>query len=190
MYDQLYTRLPDNKSFLRIFLGREPIEAYTLIAQDIITGGMTSIIAESHIALALVSEILGIKPDVTMLGLYQVKFKKMVIAAQETLEDDNDFIGVGPDGHVKQTFSFFCQKDSDFILNACRTMDPQVGWWANELVGQMKQLLEKNSGNGRAVAMEVLLRLAIEFPFQYDGLLNELVGEIDWSQKEREKRSD
>lgn len=195
-YDRLSTRVPNSDTFLRVFLNRDFNDVYKLISRNIFQSGQHSIRAESHLQLTFVDAILGLPANSNLKALYQVQHKKMAITLNEIMTQDCDFMGVGDDQHVHfvlrefyAKFHLTKSKYHEVVLATCRTMPPEIGWWANEIIGQLRQLLIK-SVKTREVAKHILSSLAISYPQEYDVLLDKLVDEKQWSRTQRNESNE
>jgi hypothetical protein len=159
-------------------------EVYKIIANDILEGGQESQKAESHLAYAVVSMIHGAKYDKSLKGHYQVLHKKMAISNNEF---QDTFYGAGNDSHFNRQVETFCPSlynKKEFSLIIARTISEKVGWWANELMGQLGQLLQGNKRQCN-IAHSILRNLVTVYPNEYDTLANTLTQIENWSKLQR-----
>jgi len=148
LYEKVSYLLPNNDSVLKVFRKYPFYMVYRFLSVNVLVNGLHSSRAESFLAMTLVSEILydgGLPLGVDFNGFYQVRDKKRCISQNEVMVHDEDFCGVGDDSHVKFSFAEFVPPDfgdvKTFIRIACEDLNPDVGWYANELVGQLDQFI-------------------------------------------------
>lgn len=148
--------------------------------------------AETHIQLNLIATVEGLPANRLLKGLFQFGDKKWAIALNEILNADQDFAGIGVDSHVYNTVvAFFPEEVAGaskierrrFVEWVCRTASPAVGWWANEIIGQLGQLLKKE-GVQRDFSLGVFHSMVIAHP-EYDELVDKVVKIPNWGKSQR-----
>lgn len=184
-YERMYQMLPSSKSILPLFRERSFMDVYLLMATTVLNGGgLNTQTAETHLTLMFVDLIFGLPEDTpSVMGLPQVGFKKLALGINEIAEKLSDFVGVADDIHVRRTFGWFVLGeglgDTDMVRHIrmfCRKISPLVGWWANEILGQLGQLL-KGDDRQYAFAEKVYKKMATKYTEgEYDGLIDNLMG--------------
>lgn len=182
-------------------------ELYHLIATKVIvTGGLESQHAETFLAFLLVDIIKPIR-DLSLVRHVQVLHKKALIAIQEFDATDKCY-GVGEDVHFCNQSQNFAHIDLDEIVNDCTTLEQQrakingkkkdfsvllsrqmyggVTFIANEIPGQVQQLINSSNQEQRRVGMAISKKLVTTYPTTYDSLINQcMVRKTQWSQRQR-----
>lgn len=168
-------------------------DGYKLVSQTILDGGQESQIAESHIALAIIDEIVGLPTDMKLKRLYQMKDKKTALALNETMETNGEFSIVAADEHYIRTAGLFCPKPLKwngstrkiFAHFTSRHVSPDIGYWANELTGQLGQLLNGGRDSAkREFAQRVFGKFVSDYPGVYDDVVDKLISK-NWSKQHR-----
>lgn len=179
--------LPDNPSVLKVFRTHPFYEVYRFLSVNVLVNGLNSSRAESFLAMTIISEVLydgGLPLDEEFNGLFQVQDKKRFISQNEVLIDDDTFRGVGYDSHVNNLFSLFLppgfQSKTDFIKLVCQDIDPSVGWYANEIIGQMDQFIAGSEAE-KEFACTVFNHLLTNYPHLHDTVYEQFVGK-SWFQ--------
>lgn len=182
MYEQCSANLPDSDAFLKLFIGREFHEVVELLCSKVFKTGNHTSRAEAYIQLHLIDAFFeGIPDDLARFtGFYQVNHKKAAITLNEMVDEDKDFHGVGNDVHVENTVKHFkpenCGNLDNFIMFICRNMPPELGWWMNEILGQMGQFVssKNKSIKTKQYGLRVFQKLRTEYPGEYDELFVKL----------------
>ena len=191
LYEKMSCLLPDNKSVLKVFRSNEFHTIYKFISFQIQSGGLESTLAESFLALTLISEIMfdGVLPKGDELMGFDWANKRRAILQNEIMVNDTDFKGVVDDYHVQKLFlSFKAEKkipgrNKFFIRTVCNSIKPSIGWWAKEVVGQMDQFVE-GTETQRQIAFDVYKDLLKEHP-EFKGIVCHYFGSKPWLEGER-----
>ena len=189
-------------------------ELYEIIAKQVIrTGGMESQHAETFLAFLVVDVITPIR-DLTAIRHFQMGHKKAVIALQE-FDPTGKCYGIGADTHFHNqagnfapVFTYYMsnditddpysilansnkikQKKKEFSTLLSRTMlTGGVAFVANEIPGQVQQLVNSPNKQQYTVGLAICRELAVKYPGTYDSLINQcIVRRINWSQHQREE---
>ena len=196
----MYRRLPDPKSWLRVFLDREFHDAYKRIGTSF-GHGIGSTHTEVHFQLNIIVAILGLPLNISSRGIMQFSHKKWAIAMNALLPnkaiDPNKkrtYFGAGNDTHMNRTIGSFhaisekaaTSKNKGkslretFKLRYSRQVPAHIGRWINELFGTVAQLLSRG-GRERKITLRVLQKMALRYSNEYDQLLDKLVEVPNWS---------
>ena len=189
-------------------------ELYELITKQVImTGGMESQHAETFLAFLLVDVITPIR-DLTAIRHFQMGHKKVVIALQE-FDPTGKCYGIGADTHFHNqggnfapVFEYYMSNDItddpycilenatkiklkkiEFSTLLSRTMvSGGVAFVANEIPGQVQQLVNSPNKQQYTVGLAICRELSIKYPGIYDSLINQcIVRRINWSQHQRDE---
>jgi len=187
LYEKVSYLLPDNHSVLKVFRSHPFYEVYRFLSVNVLVNGLHSSRAESFLAMTIISQVLydgGLPMDEEFNGFFQVQDKKRFISQNEILVDDDTFRGVGYDSHVNNLFTLFLppgfESKKDFIKLVCQDIDPSVGWYANEIIGQMDQFIAGNEAE-KEFACTVFNHLLAKYPHLHDRVCQQFIGKA-WFQ--------
>jgi hypothetical protein len=210
-YEQLNLFLPTNECVLLLFRQYTFAEVYEIIARKVIVdGGLESQHAETFLSFTLVDVIKPVR-DLTLVQHVQVLHKKAVIAIQEF---DNKCHGIGEDIHFYNQSQNFVHLDWEEIMKDCSPTSLELGskikskkldfsillsrrmhthceggvaYIANEIPGQVQQLINSSKPEQRKVGLAISKELVTTYPTTYDSLINQcMVRKVHWSQRQRE----
>lgn len=194
--EQLYTGIGDNDIMMRLFLERDYHEVFEAMTK-MLYGGLHGDTALAHLNMLFVSRYLynnSLPMDSSFKGLHQVNDKKWLITRNEVVRylENPTFLGTGADEHVIKFLKFFAPEyfwETDggprkFALMLCKRIDPSIGWWLNEIVASLGQLMG-GEPRLREIGLDVYKDLVTAHPGIHDDFADVMVGAPGWSKSVR-----